>query len=217
MRTSSYLRSVRNCERSTSSSPTFFCSVSVKMRPCARRSPPCCRSPQSSFLQTDTRETNFFFSLQTGITQFANWNPVCKLDKSRAESINWTFKTTSMQTGSLSLQNGPVRRLGPTHIYIPLFLLPLYGGSKLLSILYRCSLHTEHFRSSFYSTVSTLLQTARSHFTPKDFVHRVLLIFLRQRLQATCTQYSSQYLRAASDERRAPAGGTGLSLAVCMS
>ena len=62
----------------------------------------------------------------------------------------------------------------------------------------------------------TLLQTVRSRLRTLCTSTSGSSHYLRQRLQATCTQYSSQYLRAASDERRAPAGGTGLSLAVCM-
>ena len=67
-----------------------------------------------SHLQTKPRN-ELLSSLQTGLTQFANWVPVCKPGLCGVQSTNWTFKTSSLQTESRSLQTEPVRKLRPTH------------------------------------------------------------------------------------------------------
>ena len=60
-----------------------------------------------SHLQTKPRN-ELLSSLQTGLTQFADWIPVCKPDLCGIQSTNWTLKTYSLQTE-------PVRKLGPTY------------------------------------------------------------------------------------------------------
>jgi hypothetical protein len=67
-----------------------------------------------SHLQTKPRN-ELLSSLQTGLTQFANWVPVCKPGLCGVQSANWTFKTSSLQTESRSLQIEPVRKLRPTY------------------------------------------------------------------------------------------------------
>ena len=55
--------------------------------------------------------------VQHELTQFANWVPVCKPGLCGVQSTNWTFKTSSLQTASRSLQTEPVRKLRPTYTW----------------------------------------------------------------------------------------------------
>ena len=111
-----------NCERSLSSSPHCFCRVSVKRRFCSAFSAMVCAVAivvKSSFLLipfADQTTNELPPSLQTGLTQFADWIPVCKPDLCGVQSTNWTLKTSSLQTERRSLQTEPVRKLGPTTI-----------------------------------------------------------------------------------------------------
>ena len=67
-----------------------------------------------SHLQTKPRN-ELLSSLQTGLTQFADWIPVCKPDLCGIQSTNWTLKTSSLQAESRSLQTEPVRKWGPIY------------------------------------------------------------------------------------------------------
>ena len=73
------------------------------------------RAPFTHSVHAFTRGAHPFTRTATPVRQFANWIPVCKPGLCGVQSTNWTFKTSSLQTESRSLQTEAVRKLGPTY------------------------------------------------------------------------------------------------------